>query len=106
MATKLDDNENEREQSEEEIETADSPFNIYNTEIVKLDARSATMTPNGDLVRQSDEAEQEELEQFALVEPEYELSERPLLPRDSVTVVSVLLTPTCRRILPNQLKSI
>jgi len=79
------------QQRDQPLARPQSPFNIYNTDIVKMDARAATMTPNGDLVRQSAEAEEEDLAQFALIDPDYQVSDRgPTPPTDSVIVASVL----------------
>ena len=73
--------------------SAGSPYNSYSTEIVKFDARSATMTPNGDLVRaRTDEIELEDLAQFELLAPEYDLSQdgASQRPVDSVAVNMLL----------------
>ena len=72
--------------------------NRYNTEVVKFDATSAAMKPNGDLARQlprqeskgnaaaSSDEEKVAADNFALVSSDYELVEH-LIPTDSVNVI-------------------
>lgn len=83
-------NEIDQSNNNDNSDQCDSPFNIYNTEIVKFDARAATMTPSGDLVRQTNDLEIEDLEQFSLLDPDYDVSSNhSLQQRNSADSVAV-----------------
>lgn len=84
-----------------ECEQTESPFNIYNTEVVRLDATNATQMANGDLIKRPDDDSNDghyQEDQFALLRADYELAEKHLVQMDSVNVRS-----SCRRV--SQLRS-
>lgn len=69
---------------------SESPFNIYNTEIVRFDATNSTQMANGDLVKhqqQDDSSDPQAIEDhFALLKADYELADY-LIQSDSINVL-------------------
>ena len=66
-------------------EQSESPFNIYNTEIIRFDATNATQMANGDLVASADGSNEHQDDKFVLLKADYELADH-LIQTDSVNV--------------------